>query len=645
MVDPLTVATNLVAGISSRVAKAKTNEEECRLVARFAEHTLRMLENFGTKDLSDPSISTSLELLYEALDEASKAIEKCCNAAFLSALLWPESYSLPLKRAVENLGVAMSQVCFASLSMTSQIESMSAALLDQLHHADLSKREAIARQTDALKKELKKGFHQQSQDHQEVKRLIQELMQRQTSTMQDVRDELKMLNKAISEAKENKEKQMEDELKQIIQAILDSIIDANQGQVLIANLKRILCCPIANVVMKDPVLLKESGVIFDRSSITKRLQRGHFIDPVANVELVSACFVRCYALRDVCHELAKNFGDSSNNVGDSKEANLKNWFAAGLYEGRGKISIGLSTFHVFQLLFLKPNGEAMGCTLYNKRETVGIQRKGLEIGYGEWNQQRLELYFGDSWFSYNGRVYRGSCEQQAMLKWKGKTSNFLVPHREHGFIFVYSLPCIRRSLTMCPRILYMESEVVAVQNNLQCTSKLVVSLEIDFTINGWLWFESIGSKCETIGRIIGGEWDLNGQLVFQVYFSTLNTKLSCYKERSNYLNTFQIFGYITHSNISSPPAFIAKFERTGDGKTLQSNRSLSLLPRDGDTIEYPYLREASAYWHYLLQSPLKFFEETKSISKIIASFPNLLCNKVMNQNLMDTLFNHILILP
>jgi len=190
-----------------------------------------------------------------------------------------------------------------------------------------------------------------------------------------------------------------------------------------------------------------------------------------------------------------------------------------------------------------------------------------------------------------------------MLKWKGKASNSMSPHREHGSIFVYSLPCVGPSLIACPRIFLMESEVVALQNNFRCTSKLMVSLELDYTIGGWLWFETTEHKCKTIGRIIEGRREPDG---------LQHTKLNSNKEPTNYLATFQVSGHIIQSNKQSSHMFNAKFLKIEDGTTLPDDQSFYLLPHNGDVLEYPYLRKTSTPWHHLHQSPLKLFQRIKS---------------------------------
>jgi len=232
-----------------------------------------------------------------------------------------------------------------------------------------------------------------------------------------------------------------------------------------------------------------------------------------------------------------------------------------------------------------------------------------------------------------------------MLKWKGKASNSMSPHREHGSIFVYSLPCVGPSLIACPRIFLMESEVVALQNNFRCTSKLMVSLELDYTIGGWLWFETTEHKCKTIGRIIEGRREPDGFMTCHVYFSMQHTKLNSNKEPTNYLATCQVSGHIVQSNRKSSLRFSAKFVKMKDGKTLLSDQSIYLLPHDGAVLEYPCLREAPTQWHRLHQSPLNLFQKTKSIPNITRSLSNLLCDKVMSRSLLGLILRQILLPP
>jgi len=313
MADLLGLSTTLVKGILSRVKEVKTNEEECKLLASLAEKTLPLLEMLHAKELSDPSVTNAIELVHEALKDTDKAVEDCYKAAFFSALMHPDIYSIPLKHAAERLDHAISQIPLVSISMVAEIQSDMAALYDQLRQAKPNDKASMADQTRALNKELDGAFQRSIQDSDEVKKLIRELMQEHSSSNYELRIELAKLQTNASEARMAKEKQQEFELNQIIAVLSES--------------------------------LGEGSMIYDRSSIEEWLKRGHHRDPLTNIELISGDLFPCQALQSTCQCLLEESGASSSIVDKSQiEESKPTMMVNGLYEGHGKLKIGSKSF-------------------------------------------------------------------------------------------------------------------------------------------------------------------------------------------------------------------------------------------------------------------------------------------------------------
>jgi len=393
MADPLTLATNLVRGIVSRVKDVKTNHEECQLLGNLVEKTLFALETLEQKALTDPTAIATIECVYVALKEADEAIESCCSANVIYASLYSEDYSFRLKNAAATLENSLSQTSFASVGMTAELQSEFAALANQIRYARVEERAKTAEQTKTLKDAFERAFNQHGQESEEVKILVKELIQQQTSSVDELRNELVVLKHHAYEASTNKDKEREFELNQIIAVLSESLGDVLETPRVSRTLNECLCCPISKDIMKDPVILKDSGMVYDRSSITEWLRLGHHCDPLTNVELVSRELVPNSALQSACQILlTQSRSPSITTIDNPRADDSKHQIELALYEGHGNFSIGATIIHTTQLLVLGPNGVLVGCTLY-AGEDFGAQENTLEIVAGKWDLQNWRILF------------------------------------------------------------------------------------------------------------------------------------------------------------------------------------------------------------------------------------------------------------
>jgi len=185
MPEPLSLAVDLVSGLLSRVEGVNTNRDGCELLARLAAQVLEILQNLSGRNL-DSSVTKALELVNDALIEAQDVVDKCCNASWITAMLYYESYASSLHQAAEKLERALSRI-----------------------PARFEERAQIADQTKALKDAFEKAFYQGGQGTEEIKNLVQELLHQHSSSKEERENELKMLQ--------------EFEINQIIEVLSESL--------------------------------------------------------------------------------------------------------------------------------------------------------------------------------------------------------------------------------------------------------------------------------------------------------------------------------------------------------------------------------------------------------------------------------------
>lgn len=623
MADPIEVTTNVVTKILSSVRDAKTNEEECKALARMADQTLQVMKTVKANELSDPCATKTMNLMHEALIEAHKAIENCSDVAFFSALLWPESYSLPLKHASDKLKHVLSEVPLALTNMTANIQSDMFASLDQLRHTIFNRRAAVAHQNINLRNELEKAFHQQLQESEEINISIRELIEEQISSRKELKKELTTLKRHVNKARMAKETLEEYALNQIIEVIADSLGDVNRGRALTRDLKESLCCPISKQIMWDPVIVKESEMIYDRATILEWLERGHRHDPLTNVELISKDLAPCHALREVCMICLAEPRSSSSFVKDEEEQDDEVCLSPGLYEGFGKLFMGSSTIHIHQTLFLEPNGRIVSYSMYGKSNEV-IQRNGLEIGSGEWDKKTLRLSFGDEWYTYHGKIDIGATCQQSRIKLEAKVFGF-DNEKEYDGTFVYFSPHIQNKVRVRPRLVQMESNIIKTRSSIEYVSKTVLCLENDFSVCGWMWFNSNQEQSTNVGRIMRGRWEKEGNVKFSVYFSQRNTPLDSDIAPTNERAAFRIAGSFKFSGSFCQPSFRSDVWKTSDDDTM-IGKDMLITPLDGvRRLEFFRTRAVSNACHHLDAKNMQLFQGSTSTLKISIVFAHYVC--------------------
>ena len=70
------------------------------------------------------------------------------------------------------------------------------------------------------------------------------------------------------------------------------------------NIQLNLECPITHEIMKDPVILIETGISYDRKAIEAWLEK-HDTDPITRKQLNDKTLVTNYALKSLCDQTTK----------------------------------------------------------------------------------------------------------------------------------------------------------------------------------------------------------------------------------------------------------------------------------------------------------------------------------------------------
>ena len=179
-------------------------------------------------------------------------------------------------------------VPLASLPIAGEVHECVNALKDELRRAKFDSAAASTHQTRMLKEEMEKAFNKNLKGTEAMKSIIVDMMTQHSKSVDARLQDLDVLKEYIREARRDKETLQEFELQQIIDVISESIAlnEAVPSSHLADAVLDQLRCPISMEVMKDPVMLKDSGMTYERDSIVKWMGKGHKEDPMNRILLM-----------------------------------------------------------------------------------------------------------------------------------------------------------------------------------------------------------------------------------------------------------------------------------------------------------------------------------------------------------------------
>lgn len=86
----------------------------------------------------------------------------------------------------------------------------------------------------------------------------------------------------------------------------------------------VFICPISREIMQDPVVLIETGQMYDRKSITEWFKSGHNTCPMTGSFLMSQRLTPLYTIRGAIHEWASKKGIHIEKLATAADASTSN---------------------------------------------------------------------------------------------------------------------------------------------------------------------------------------------------------------------------------------------------------------------------------------------------------------------------------
>ena len=542
MTDPVNVALKVVDGIVDHAARAVANTEDCKLLAALAEQTKPFLQALEQHPVDDPSLQTALDLVFSALDEADCVIETCCKSTYLTAMFCARKNSEMLKHAAQKLEHALQQVPLTNLPVTGEIHECMNALADELRRAKFDSVAASTHQARILKEEMENAFNKNLKGTEEMKSIIVDMMTEHSKTVEARLQDLLVLKDYIREARRDKDTQQEFELQQIIDVISESIQQketapsSHPGDAVLADQLR---CPISTEIMKDPVVLKDSGVTYDRDSIVKWLERGHREDPITKTEIRSGDLIPNRLVESILNS-AFDVEESADRLTEQKEEQP---LEAGLYEGYGQQKQEDGTVEsVYLLVCLHPDGNVQGCRI-NEVKDKDTEQQSL-ILEGKWEAFNPNLSFTDEQFDYEGTLHAAPCFQRA-FRFVGKTTPLKDSFSSGSFEYPQlTPPPLQYHFLLRSGLLEMEGTVFGA-NGQEYRSKALLSLKKDSDLRGWLSIEESPGSIR-VGHVLSNDWKLNGRMSLSLYFpKSANEPLGSPSSPSNFLARYKLEGNLS----------------------------------------------------------------------------------------------------
>ena len=534
--DPLSVALKVVEGIADHAERAVANAEDCSLLASLAQQTKPFLHTLEQHPVDDPSLQRAMDLVFAALDEADRVIETCCKPTYLTAMFCAGRNSEALKRAAQMLEHALQQVPLASLPVTGEMHKCVNVLTDELRRAKFDRAAASTHQTRMLKEEMEKAFNKNLKGTEEMKSIIVDMMKEHSMSVDAKLQDLDVLKDYIHQARKDKDALYEFELQQLIDVISESIEkseaapSSDQSDAVLDQLR----CPISKEVMQDPVLLRDSGMTYERDSIVKWLGKGHRKDPINRMEIRSGELIPNRLVKSmVCS--AYEIEGTAEEQSEKEEQPL---LEPGLYEGYGQHKQADGTVEsAYLLICLDPDENVQGCVIPEAKDSNNEQQF-LILG-GKWEASNPRLFFTGVRYKYEG-IHIAVASIQKSFTFVGQTTAGSV--FSHSFEYpLLTPPPLQYHILLRPGLLEMEG-IVAGAEGKEYQSRMLLSLKKDSGLRGWLSIEESPESIR-VGHVLSGNWKMNGAMHLSLYFPrSENEPLDSPFSSSNFLAQYKLDG-------------------------------------------------------------------------------------------------------
>ena len=536
--DPVSVALRVVEGIAGHATRAVANKEDCKLLASLAEQTKPFLHTLGQQPVDNPSLQAALDLVFDALGEADRVIETCCKSTYLTAMFCARTNSDALKHAAHKLEHALQQVPLASLPVAGEMHECINALADDLRRAKFDSAAASTHQTRILKEEMEKAFNKNLKGTEEMKSIIVDMMKEHSISVEARLQDLDVLKDYIHQARKDKDRQQEFELQQIIDVISESIQqnEAAPSSDLSEAVLDQLRCPISLDFMKDPVVLKDSGVTYERANIVKWLGKGHREDPMTKIEIRSGELIPNRLVKSIVSSAFGTEGAAEQQTEKEEEPSLE----AGLYEGHGQHKRADGTVEsAYLLICLDPDGNVQGCVMTEAKDSDAEQQ--FLIVEGKWEASNPRLCFTSPESKYEGTLSIAASTQRA-FRFVGKTTPLKDAFSSSSFMYPQLGPPPLQYLFLLRSELLEMQGIITNANGKEFRSKMLLSLNKDSSLRGWSSIDD-SARSIRVGSVLSGGWELNGTMHLSLYFPrSENEPLDSPFSPSNFLAHYKLDG-------------------------------------------------------------------------------------------------------
>ena len=297
-------------------------------------------------------------------------------------------------------------------------------------------------------------------------------------------------------------------------------------------------------VMKDPVMLKDSGMTYERDSIVKWLGKGHREDPVNRIEIISGELIPNRLVKSM---VCTAFG-IEGSADQQTEKEEKQFLEAGLYEGYGQHKKAGGTMEsAYLLICLDPDGNVQGCVITEVKDK-DTEQQSL-ILEGKWEAFNPNLFFTDKQFDYEGTLHAAPCFQKA-FRFVGKTTPLKDSFSSSSFEYLrLTPPPLQYHFLLRSGLLEMEGNVFGA-NGQEYRSKALLSLRKDSDLRGWLSIEESPGSIR-VGHVLSGDWKMNGHMSLSLYFpKSASEPLGSPSSPSNFLARYKLEGNLSVGDIA-----------------------------------------------------------------------------------------------
>ena len=556
----------LVSRLCQKAAQVKANQEDCRLLARFAQRIRPVLEHVVRQSTSDADIEKGLWFIIEALECTDKVVSQCCKMTAFVAVLNASEITGDLLKARTKLEQALNLLTATTVGITAEMRRDLKNLRAEVQNAYFRQTAVAQEQMTKLKIELRKGFEKTASNSEQIKKLIEQLLQQHSETLIEKNEDLQILKDCLAEARTNKLRLEEFELDQIIDAIESGLSASttkdNAKSAFLDDLQSRVECPITKQTMVHPVTLLGSGVTYEQFAIEEWLRRGSVIDPVRSVPLQSRKLVRNMALEDIIKTFFPIREDASTTSVPITEEGSRSvhssYLKPGLLDWKGRvISKNKRSGTIHGVLLLEPTGRMSG-HIQEIHEPTGSLKSSYVTGTFDGTCDDLTIISTKSRIldesttaqestsaapnEISGRLQLSACMCSAGTK---NGLQRLLPLGNLEFDQISTPPHLRH-YRLDAGIVQMNGKIF-LNDGRKIKNTLVLMLETNGDVQGWMSTQKDTPEgYELLGKITEGKWSRNAtDLDFRLMLLP-GKQLETARRSSSHASCYKFVGMLTH---------------------------------------------------------------------------------------------------